>query len=188
MANLYIIKLINESSLFQHSFLIHYFNGNIFFITHIYIIPFGYCKSQTKSNYFRSIDYISKYSHQKFWTLDIWSFFCLQLWKAKGNLISVFFLIPFFPSSKYVAHKIKSKIWYLVFYIKHVLHIVISSIILFLCKNKTGNVNGIRTKCNLIVIQMNFLPSVRDPFYTVTYCIKWVTTSWTDGKDFMDIM
>ena len=59
---------MNESSLFQHSFLIHYLNGNIFFITHIYIIPFGYCKSQTKSNYFRSIDYISKYSHQKFRT------------------------------------------------------------------------------------------------------------------------
>ena len=47
------IKLINESSLFQHSFLIHYFNGNIFLL-HIYIIPFGYCKSQAKSNYFRS--------------------------------------------------------------------------------------------------------------------------------------
>ena len=61
-------KLINESSLFQHSFLIHYFNGNIFFTTRIYIIPFGYCKSQTKSSYFRSIDYISKYSHQKFRT------------------------------------------------------------------------------------------------------------------------
>ena len=62
------IKLINESSLFQYSFLINYFNGNIFFITHIYVIPFGYCKSQTKSNHFRLINYISKYSHQKFRT------------------------------------------------------------------------------------------------------------------------
>ena len=26
----------------------------IFFLLHIYIIPFVYCKSQTKSNYFRS--------------------------------------------------------------------------------------------------------------------------------------
>ena len=31
LANLYMTKLINESSLFQHSFLIYYFNGNIFF-------------------------------------------------------------------------------------------------------------------------------------------------------------
>ena len=23
-------------------------------------------------------------------------------------------------------------------------------------------------------------PSSRDPFYKVTYCIKWIMTSWTD--------
>ena len=35
IANLYMTKLINESSLFQHSFLIRYFNGNIFFFLHM---------------------------------------------------------------------------------------------------------------------------------------------------------
>ena len=25
-------------------------------------------------------------------------------------------------------------------------------------------------------------PRSSDPFYIVTYCIKWVTTSWTDGR------
>ena len=102
-------KLINKSSLFQHSFLFFYFNGNMFLL-HIYIIPFGYWKSQTKSNYFRSncdlildLTTFQKKSHQKFRSLDRRYLVMCFLWRLRTQSLLLLTRFNAFQRSKYMS-------------------------------------------------------------------------------------